>query len=87
MIAGPTGQHIYQIPYSIKVATSPPANASAPVYKAPVTITSPANTSVPVYTSPPSTGTITTASASIPLEYILIGAIALIVIIAAVILI
>lgn len=84
MIAGPTGQHIYQIPYSIKVATSPPANASAPVYKAPVTITSPANTSVPVYTSPPSTGTITTASASIPLEYILIGVIALIAIIAAV---
>jgi len=87
MIAGPTGQHIYQIPYSIKVATSPPANASAPVYKAPVTITSPANTSVPVYTSPPSTGTTTTATASIPLEYILLGVIALIAIIMVVILI
>ena len=88
MIAGPTGQHVYQVPYSTKVATSPPANASAPVYKAPVTVKSPpASISMPVFTSPPSTGTITTASASIPLEYILIGTIALIAIIAVVILI
>ena len=65
----------------------PPANASAPVYKAPVTITSPANTSSPVFTSPPSTGTTTTATASIPLEYILLGVIALIAIIMVVILI
>ena len=66
----------------------PPANASAPVYSAPVNTKSPpANISMPVYTSPPSTGTITTASASIPIEYILIGVIALIAIIAAVILI
>ena len=63
----------------------PPANASAPVYSAPVnTKSSPAGISMPVFTSPPSTGTITTASASIPLEYILIGVIALISIIAAV---
>ena len=87
MIAGPTGQHVYQIPYSIKVATSPPAGGSAPVYKVPVTITSPANTSSPVFTSPPSTGTTTTATASIPLEYILLGVIALIAIIMVVILI
>ena len=65
----------------------PPANASAPVYSAPVNTKSPpANISMPVFTSPPSTET-TTASASIPLEYILIGTIALIAIIAAVILI
>ena len=63
----------------------PPANASAPVYSAPVNTKSPpANISMPVFTSPPSTGTITTASASIPLEYVLIGVIALIAIIAAV---
>jgi hypothetical protein len=61
----------------------PPANASAPVYSAPVnTVSPPANISMPVYTSPPSTGTTATASASIPLEYILIGVIALIAIIA-----
>ena len=66
----------------------PPANASAPVYSAPVnTVSPPANISMPVYTSPPSTGTTATASASIPLEYILIGVIALVAIIAAVILI
>ena len=88
MIAGPTGQHVYQVPYSTKVATSPPANASAPVYKAPVNTKSPpAGISMPVFTSPPSSGTITTASASIPLEYILIGVIALIAIIMVVILI
>ena len=61
----------------------PPANASAPVYSAPVnTVSPPANISMPVFTSPPSTGTAATASASIPLEYILIGVIALIAIIA-----
>ena len=63
----------------------PPANASAPVYSAPVNTKSPpAGISMPVFTSPPSTGTITTASASIPLEYVLIGVIALMAIIAAV---
>jgi hypothetical protein len=60
----------------------PPANASAPVYSAPVNTKSPpANISMPVFTSPPSTET-TTASASIPVIYILIGVIALIAIIA-----
>lgn len=88
MIAGPTGQHVYQVPYSTKVATSPPAGGSAPVYKASVTVKSPpASISMPVFTSPPSSGMTTTASASIPIEYILIGLIALIAIIAAVILI
>ena len=66
----------------------PPANASAPVYSAPVnTVSPPANISMPVYTSPPSTGTAATASASIPVIYILIGVIALVAIIMAVILI
>ena len=65
----------------------PPANASAPVYSAPVNTKSPpAGISMPVFTSPPSTGA-ATASASIPLEYILIGTIALIAIIALVVMI
>ena len=63
--------------------STPPANASAPVYSAPVnTVSPPANISMPVFTSPPSAGTAATASVSIPLEYILIGTIALIAIIA-----
>ena len=69
----------------------PPANASAPVYSAPVNTKSPpAGISMPVFTSPPSTPPSTgaaTASASIPLEYILIGTIALIAIIALVVMI
>ena len=66
----------------------PPANASAPVYSAPVnTVSPPANISMPVFTSPPSTGTAATASASIPLEYILIGLVALVAIIVLVVMI
>ena len=66
----------------------PPANASAPVYSAPVnTVSPPASISMPVFTSPPSTGTAATTSASIPLAYILIGTIALIAIIALVVMI
>ena len=66
----------------------PPANASAPVYSAPVnTVSPPANISMPVFTSPPSTGTAATVSASIPVIYILIGVIALVAIIVLVVMI